>query len=162
MKISALTASPWRGAAVAGYLCLSSLLAMAHGDVVPQSVDTSTLPQLGPKWLDSNPYSSGEGHVEALRIGKSGYNQNCARCHGLEAVSGGISPDLRKLDNDCLSLGDVNKKNACFQEINEYMVSTVRHGRTRDGRVYMPPFEGILTQEAIWAIKTYLESRREQ
>jgi len=24
----------------------------------------------------------------------------------------------------------------------------------------MPPFEGVLNQEAVWAIKTYLESRR--
>lgn len=24
---------------------------LAHGDVTPQSVDTSTLPQLGAKWL---------------------------------------------------------------------------------------------------------------
>ena len=35
-------------------------------------------------------------------------------------------------------------------------------GRTRDGRVYMPPFEGTLTQEAVWAIRTYLEERRAQ
>ena len=58
-------------------------------------------------------------------------------------------------------MADVAKKKACFAEIQEYFVATVRHGRTRDGRVYMPPFEGTLSQEAIWAIKTYLESRRE-
>ena len=40
--------------------------------------------------------------------------------------------------------------------------ATVRHGRTRDGRVYMPPFDGVLSQEAVWSIKTYLESRRVQ
>jgi mono/diheme cytochrome c family protein len=28
----------------------------------------------------------------ALKIGASAYNQNCARCHGLEAVTGGIAP----------------------------------------------------------------------
>jgi len=134
--------------------------AFAHGDVVPHSVDTSTLPQLGEKWLDTNPYSTGPAHDEALRIGSSAFNQNCARCHGLEAISGGISPDLRKLDNDCMSLGDDEKKQACIAEMQEYFVSTVRRGRTRDGRVYMPPFEGILTQEAMWAIKTYLETRR--
>ena len=152
-----------KSAAIAAWLSLSSLAAMAHGDVVPHSVDTSTLPQLGEKWLEDNPYSKeqADGHAEALRIGSSAYNQNCARCHGLEAISGGISPDLRKLDNDCMSLGDANKKLACFQEINDYFVSTVRRGRTRDGRVYMPPFEGILSQEAMWAIKTYLETRRE-
>jgi cytochrome c-550 PedF len=133
----------------------------AHGDVVPHSVDTSTLPQLGPKWLEENPYSTGPAHDEALRIGTSAYNQNCARCHGLEAISGGISPDLRKLDRDCFGLADPDKKQACFHEMEDYFVGTVRRGRARDGRVYMPPFEGILTQEAIWSIKTYLETRRE-
>ena len=148
-------------ASLSACLSLASLSAIAHGDVVPHSVDTSTLPQLGEKWLDNNPYSKGEAHTEALRIGSSAYNQNCARCHGLEAISGGISPDLRKLDSDCMSLGDETKKLACFQEINDYFVSTVRRGRARDGRVYMPPVEGILTQEAMWSIKTYLETRRE-
>jgi cytochrome c-550 PedF len=143
-------------------LSLASQLAQAHGDVVPQSVDTSTLPQLGAKWLDNNPYSKGDANKEALRIGTSAYNQNCARCHGLEAISGGISPDLRKLDNDCADLADAAKKNACHQEINEYFAATVRRGRVRDGRVYMPPFEGTLSQEAIWSIKTYLETRRER
>ena len=136
-------------------------LVWAHGDVVPQSVDTTTLPQLGSKWLDANPYSAGPANKEALRIGTSAYNQNCARCHGLEAISGGMSPDLRKMDGDCTGLADAAKKQACYNEISEYFVGTVRRGRVRDGRVYMPPFEGILTQEAIWAIKTYLETRRE-
>jgi cytochrome c-550 PedF len=143
-------------------LALCSQASLAHGDVVPQSVDTSTLPQLGAKWLDDNPYAKGAANKEALRIGTSAYNQNCARCHGLEAISGGISPDLRKIDNDCADLADQAKKNACYQEISEYFVATVRRGRTRDGRVYMPPFEGTLSQEAIWSIKTYLETRRER
>ncbi len=142
-------------------LSLSAGLALAHGDVVPQAVDTSTLPQLGGKWVESNPYSSGPAQKEALRIGTSAYNQNCARCHGLEAISGGIAPDLRKMDGDCTGLADVAKKNACFKEMDDYYMATVRRGRTRDGRVYMPPFEGTLSQEAIWAIRTYLETRRE-
>jgi cytochrome c-550 PedF len=140
---------------------LCGTTAFAHGDVVPQSVDTSTLPQLGAKWRDANPFSTGSAQPEALRIGTSAYNQNCARCHGLEAISGGISPDLRMLDRDCSDLKDTAKKQACYQEMDEYFVATVRRGRTRDGRVYMPPFEGILTQEAIWSIKTYLETRRQ-
>lgn len=135
--------------------------AWAHGDVTPQPVDTTTLPQLGEKWLDDNPYSKGAAHSEALRIGASGYNQNCARCHGLEAISGGIAPDLRHLDDECTGMEDAQEKSACFKEINDYFIGTVRRGRTRDGRVYMPPFEGMLSQEALWAIKTYLESRRE-
>lgn len=134
---------------------------MAHGDVVPQSVDTHTLPQLGEKWRDANPFSTGPANKEALRIGTSAYNQNCARCHGLEAISGGMSPDLRKLDSECMGMADEAKKSACFKEMDDFFISTVRRGRTRDGRVYMPPFEGTLTQEAIWSIRTYLETRRE-
>jgi cytochrome c-550 PedF len=146
----------------AAALLLTASQAWAHGDVVPQSVDTSSLPQLGAKWLDANPYTTGPAHKEALRIGTSAYNQNCARCHGLEAISGGISPDLRKFDNDCKDMADAEKKQTCYKEMDEYFVAIVRRGRTRDGRVYMPPFEGTLTQEAVWSIRTYIETRREQ
>ena len=134
---------------------------MAHGDMVPQAVDTSTLPQLGAKWLSENPYTTtSPARAEALRIGTSAYNQNCARCHGLEAISGGISPDLRMFEGDCTSLADPAKKEACFKEMDDYFLATVRRGRVRDGRVYMPPFEGTLSQEAIWAIRSYIETRR--
>ncbi len=146
---------------LAAVLGLAAHAAWAHGDVTPQSVDTSTLPQLGTKWLDANPYSTGPAQKEALRIGTSAYNQNCARCHGLEAISGGIAPDLRKFDSDCTGLADAAKKAACFKEMDDFYMATVRRGRVRDGRVYMPPFEGTLTQEAIWAIRTYIETRRE-
>ena len=151
-----------RATLFAGGFALSSLAVWAHGDVTPQAVDTKTLPQLGAKWLPSNPYSSGAANKEALRIGTSAYNQNCARCHGLEAISGGIAPDLRKFDADCTGLADEAKKTACLAEMDEFYVATVRRGRTRDGRVYMPPFESTLSQEAIWAIRTYLETRREK
>lgn len=137
-------------------------VAHAHGDVTPQAVDTSTLPQLGKEWKQENPYRTGPAHDEALRIGSSAYNQNCARCHGLDAISGGIAPDLRSLDSDCSALADPKKKQGCYSEIDQYFATTVRRGRTRDGRVYMPPFDETLTQEAVWALKTYLESRRPQ
>lgn len=131
----------------------------AHGDVTPQAVDTSALPKLGQEWRLENPYRASDA---AVKIGTSAYNQNCARCHGLEAISGGIAPDLRKIDNDCTALKDAAKKAACVKEIDEFYLTTVRQGRTRNGAVYMPPFEGVMNQEAIWAIKTYLETRREK
>jgi cytochrome c-550 PedF len=133
--------------------------ALAHGDVTPQAVDVSTLPPLGAEWKAANPYS---GNQEAIRVGSSAFNQNCARCHGLEAISGGIAPDLRRLDNDCTSLAAPAKKTACLKEVDEYFLTSVRNGKTRNGAVYMPPFEGILPQEAVWAIKSYLETRREK
>jgi cytochrome c-550 PedF len=133
--------------------------AFAHGDVVPQAVDTSSLPTLGAAWREENPYRNHEG---AIKLGSSAYNQNCARCHGLEAISGGIAPDLRKIDNECASLKDPVKRNACVKEIDDFFLATVRRGRTRNGAVYMPPFEGTMNQEAIWAIKAYLETRRDK
>ena len=146
-------------AAMAAVLALVAGAALAHGDVTPQAVDTHELPQLGDQWRAENPY---RGNDIAIRIGTSAYNQNCARCHGLEAISGGIAPDLRKLDNECASLAQPAKKAACVKEVDEYMSTTVRRGRVRNGAVYMPPFEGVLNQEAVWAIKSYLESRREK
>ena len=145
-------------AALLAAACALGGQAMAHGDVTPQAVDTSSLPQLGADWRAENPYRKND---KAIAIGSSAYNQNCARCHGLEAISGGISPDLRKIDSDCTGLADAAKKAACFKEMDDYFISTVRRGRVRDGRVYMPPFEGTLTQEAIWTIRTYIETRRE-
>lgn len=133
--------------------------AWAHGDVTPQAVDTSSLPKLGDAWRAENPFRD---HGPAVAVGTSAYNQNCARCHGIEAISGGIAPDLRKLDNDCASLKDAKKRAACVKEIDEYYLTAVRRGRTRNGAVYMPPFEGLMNQEAIWAIRSYLETRREQ
>ena len=65
--------------------------------MAPQPIDTSHLPQLGEDWLESNPY---RGNADAVELGASAYNQNCARCHGLGAVSGGIAPDLRLLPPD--------------------------------------------------------------
>ena len=140
-------------------LALAATLAQAHGDVTPQAVDTHELPSLGEAWRAENPFRAND---KAIKIGTSAYNQNCARCHGLEAISGGIAPDLRKLDNDCVSLKDAAKKAACVKEIDEYFLASVRRGKTRNGAVYMPPFEGILNQEAVWSIKAYLETRREK
>jgi cytochrome c-550 PedF len=132
-----------------------SPLAYAHGDVVPQAVDTKGLVALGDKWREENPY---RGNKQAIGIGDSAYAQNCARCHGLQAISGGIAPDLRQLDRDCLIQKDETKKQACYKEMDGYFASSVRKGKVRNGAVYMPPFEGIFSQEAVWAIKSYLES----
>jgi len=121
-----------------------SSLALAHGDVVPQAVDTTGLKNLGSDWRASNPYRKDK---TAIRIGDSAFNQNCARCHGLGAISGGIAPDLRYLP-----LAD---------EGDEIFLQRIRKGSTRDGRVYMPPFEGTLSQEAMWAIRSWLETVHE-
>ena len=140
-------------------LALLPLVASAHGDVTPQAVDTRELPALGDKWHAENPY---RGNEKAIKIGSSAYNQNCARCHGLDAISGGIAPDLRKMDNECASLKDAARKASCVSATDEYFSGRVRRGFSRNGAVYMPPFDAILQQEAVWAIKAYLETKREK
>lgn len=126
-----------------GAALLPAQSAFAHGDVTPQAVDVHTLPVLGEELRGTNPYRDNK---EAIRIGTSAFNQNCARCHGLEAISGGIAPDLRKLDLE--------------PDTDVYFLESVRGGKVRNGAVYMPPFKDVLPQEAIWAIKAYLETRR--
>jgi cytochrome c-550 PedF len=118
--------------------------AFAHGDVTPQPVDTKGLKALGTEWVKENPY---RGDAKAIQIGTSAYAQNCARCHGIDAVSGGIAPDLRYLPEGL--------------EGDEWFQTRFRGGSVRDGRVYMPPFEGVLSQEAAWAIRAYLDSVHE-
>lgn len=118
-------------------------LVIAHGDVTPQPVDTTGLEPLGEAWRTENPY---RGNETAIKIGASGYNQNCARCHGLEVISGGLAPDLRGLEKE--KPGD------------EWFLDRIRHGAKKpDGSTMMPAFEGILSQEAMWAIRAYIETR---
>lgn len=137
-----------RGCATAALSMLAIAdLASAHGDVAPQPVDTAGLPEVGEEWLTENPYRSAGEDVwrKAIEIGASGYNQNCARCHGLEVISGGLAPDLRFLEAE--EYGD------------EWFVERFRGGYTQNGVTKMPAFGELLGQEAGWAIRTYVETR---
>jgi len=57
---------------------------------------------------------------------------------------GELLPDLRFLDKGV--------------EGDEWFMERIRGGAVRNGNVYMPPFEGILNQEAMWAIRAYILS----
>jgi len=118
-----------------------------HGDVTPQAVDTEGLEKLPEEFALINPYREmgGEQYQLAIKIGASGYNQNCARCHGLEAISGGIAPDVRMLEEG--EFGD------------EWYMERVLRGYSQNGAYKMPPFEALLSQEAMWAIRSYIETR---
>ncbi len=128
-------------ALLAAVAVIAPVTALSHGDVNPQPVETKGLEPLGDAWRATNPYRRNE---LAIQIGKSAYNQQCARCHGLGGVSGGLAPDLRNLDK-----GDQGDK--------DYLAPT-RKGVYRDGRTMMPKYEGILSQEAMWAIRAWLET----
>jgi cytochrome c-550 PedF len=112
------------------------------GDEAAQQVDTKGLPKLGDKWLDKNPFV---GNQVAIDVGASAYNQNCARCHGLEMISGGIAPDLRHVPLD--------------QEGDDLFSERMQKGATRNGTTMMPIFAGLLPQEALWSIRAFMVSK---
>lgn len=142
-----------RRLAAALTLALTALPAqlLAHGDVTPQPVNTDALPEVGEDWLSENPYRAETAGEEvwktAVKIGDSGFNQNCARCHGLGAVSGGIAPDLRYLEAN--------------EDGDSWFVERFQHGFTQNGTTKMPAFGPVLGQKAGWAIRTYIETRPE-
>jgi cytochrome c-550 PedF len=123
---------------------------LAHGDVQPQPVDTTGLDSLGKEWRVRNPYREGDGKVLvlAIEIGSGAYNQNCARCHGLEGKSGGLAPDLRLLEEDA--------------DGDEWYVQRVRNGFHQNGVTKMPAYQDLLSQEALWCIRSYIDSLSEE
>lgn len=123
-------------------VALGAAQVLAHGDGAPQPVDTTGLKPLGEDWVAENPY---RGDAKAIEIGARGYNSNCARCHGLDVKSGGMAPDLRAVEPT--------------PDGDAWFVTRVRGGATRGDAVKMPPFEGLLSQEAVWAIKSYVDAQ---
>ncbi len=142
-----MTRPSLRTAAIALALAGTAGLAWAHGDVAPQPVNTDALPEVGEDWRTENPYRAmgDEVWATAIEIGDSGYTQNCARCHGLGVVSGGLAPDLRFLEAE--EYGD------------EWYAERFRDGYTQNGVTKMPAFGELLGQKAAWAIRTYIETR---
>ena len=135
-----------------GGVLYASLFSAAFAAGLPlgiSTVDTSGLPENGEEWLTENPYRADaageEVWLRAIEVGASGYNQNCARCHGLEVISGGLAPDLRLLEAE--EYGD------------EWYVERFRTGASQNGTTKMPAFGELLGQDAAWAIRTYVETR---
>ncbi|HEU0221107.1 MAG TPA: cytochrome c-550 PedF [Paracoccaceae bacterium] len=147
--------SPARTCLAAALLGLVPLLAGAGAvysaglPLTIEPVNTDALPDVDDEWLTENPYRSMGNEVlqSAVDIGASGFTQNCARCHGLGAVSGGLAPDLRYLTADF--------------DGDEWYVERFRHGYAQDGVTKMPAFGDLLGQKAAWAIRTYIETRPE-
>lgn len=92
----------------------------------------------------SNPY---EGKVDVAEEGRSLLNQYCAHCHGPNAVQGERPRDLRRLR---IRYGD--------NAISVFWI-TVHKGRMDKG---MPVWGGVLPDDTLWRIYTFLESIQTQ
>lgn len=123
----------------------------------PPTVDLSALPKLEPGWADLNPL---RGNQAAIEIGRSAYNQTCARCHGPDADgSRSPAPDLRRLGRSCGRVNDAALKQRCLSDVDYYFRYSVQNGKIKLGVEHMPPWDGILSPTVVWAIRTFIESK---
>ena len=125
------------------------------------------------RWLDR--YSLRTGYTFQQPRGDGGRPENAPR-HMLKAnlgaeLGGGFIAGLEGQYVSTRLTGDGGRRVPDYaianlnlrylpagQEGDEIFLQRIRHGATRDGRVYMPPFEGILSQEAMWTIRAWLDS----
>jgi mono/diheme cytochrome c family protein len=91
-----------------------------------------------------NPFA---GRADLVNEGRSLFNQYCSHCHGPNAVQGERPRDLRRLN---IRYGD--KASTVYYE-------TVSRGRMDVG---MPVWKGVLTDDVLWRIFTYLQTVQTQ
>ena len=87
-----------------------------------------------------NPY---EGDAARAGAGRSLFNQYCAHCHSPNAISPDPPKDLRRL------------RIRYADKMPDVFYFTVTHGRPDKG---MPNWKGILDDETLWTIFTFLET----
>ena len=92
----------------------------------------------------TNPFA---GRDDMVPAGRTLFNVHCSHCHGPNAVQGERPRDLRRLSR---RYGD---------EMPAVFYKTVTVGRVTKG---MPPWKGILEDDAFWKIFTFLETVQKQ
>ena len=66
---------------------------------------------------------------------------------GIDGVSGGLAPDLRLMDPGA--------------EGDEWYISRTLDGYAQNGVTKMPAYHGILNQEAMWAIRSWIDTKQQ-
>lgn len=100
------------------------------------------------------------GQAAAIQAGQALYGQHCAECHGQDASQPlAEAPDLRRLDSFCRRLREVSLKADCTADVDRYFLRSVNEGKVRAGVVHMPPWKGVLSEQDIWAIRSFVETR---
>jgi len=96
---------------------------------------------------EERPVNPFEGKQEIVPEGNSLFNQFCSHCHGPNAEQGERPRDLRRLR---IRYGD---------DAIAVFYKTINNGRMEKG---MPVWKGILTDETLWKIYTFLSSIQTQ
>ena len=139
---------------------LAASLLTAHAaqayEVVKPLVDTTSLPASAKTWDEPNPLRSNK---DAAVIGRSAFNQACAQCHGADANgSRSPAPDLRRMGLGCRRIQDEALRTRCMGDADAFFVKSVRYGKQKFGIVHMPPWEGVLSPEVVWSIRSFVET----
>lgn len=140
-----------------GLLIASALMAPAHATrPLPPDVDSSALPPIADPEGETNPYRD---DPRAITVGRAAFNQSCAACHGIDAdASRSPAPDLRRIGRSCGRVLEPDLKRRCQTDADVYFRSTVEKGKIKLGIEHMPPWQGILSTELIWAIRSFVET----
>jgi mono/diheme cytochrome c family protein len=96
---------------------------------------------------DERPVNPFEGKAEVVPEGNGLFNQYCSHCHGPNAEQGERPRDLRRLR---IRYGD---------DAIAVFYKTVSTGRLEKG---MPVWKGVLPDEVLWKIFTFLSSIQTQ
>ena len=125
--------------AIAGAVCLLAAHAwLATAPPIARADDVTAVVTV------KNPY---EGDPLRAAQGRSLFNQYCAHCHAPNAISPDPPKDLRRLGI------------RYAEKMPEVFYFTVTHGRPDKG---MPNWQGILPDETLWTIFTFLQSVQSQ
>src|SRR5438093_1469827 len=94
---------------------------------------------------ETAPPATNPFHADAsvVPVGRSLFNQHCSHCHAPNAINPDPSRDLRRL------------KLRYRENMAHVFYETVTEGRPTKGMV---PWKGVLSEDAIWKIFTFLES----
>jgi mono/diheme cytochrome c family protein len=90
--------------------------------------------------------ASPAGDSDEVAAGHKLFNDNCAHCHGPDAVQGERRRNLRLL------------RHRYGEDMDPTFMTTVTHGRVSKG---MPNWSGILSDDQFHAILAYLHSVQE-
>lgn len=146
----------WGTLGIVALFAPCSLQAASAPPAAPQ-VDVSGLPPLGEEWAASNPYRGLEAAVE---IGRSAFNQACARCHGSDANGARApAPDVRRLGLSCRRVKSAALKQRCVEDVDHYFLRSVLEGKFKVGIEHMPPWKGILSPQVVWSIRSFVDSQ---
>jgi mono/diheme cytochrome c family protein len=137
-KMTALLATVVLGSLVSFTPAIAASTSAAHGQEAKNEAKGDD--DIGQPKLVSNPFA---GNAEIVPAGKTLFNVNCSHCHGPNAFQGERVRDLRRL------------KRRYRKKIEAAFITTAWNGRAEKG---MPPWGGILPEEDLWKIFTFLQT----